>query len=126
MGTFALEAAEKGIETCLLTSDLDALQLIAPHTKVYALKNGLSNIEEFDVAHFEEKYGINVHQFLDLKSLKGDSSDNLPGVPGIGEKTGVQLLQEYGTLDNIYEHLDDIKPSTANKLHAGKELAYIS
>lgn len=126
MGTFAVEAAEKGIETCLLTSDLDALQLIAPHTKVYALKNGLSNIEEFDVAHFEEKYGINVHQFLDLKSLKGDSSDNLPGVPGIGEKTGVQLLQEYGTLDNIYEHLDDIKPSTANKLRAGKELAYIS
>ena len=126
LGTFALEAAEKGIETCLLTSDLDALQLIAPHTKVYALKNGLSNIEEFDVAHFEEKYGINVHQFLDLKSLKGDSSDNLPGVPGIGEKTGVQLLQEYGTLDNIYEHLDDIKPSTANKLRAGKDLAYIS
>lgn len=126
MGTFAVEAAEKGIETCLLTSDLDALQLIAPHTKVYALKNGLSNIEEFDVGYFENKYGINVHQFLDLKSLKGDSSDNLPGVPGIGEKTGVQLLQEYGTLDNIYEHLDDIKPSTANKLRAGKELAYIS
>ena len=126
LGTFALEAAEKGIETCLLTSDLDALQLIAPHTKVYALKNGLSNIEEFDVGHFEEKYGINVHQFLDLKSLKGDSSDNLPGVPGIGEKTGIQLLQEYGTLDNIFEHLDDIKPSVAAKLRAGKDLAYMS
>ncbi len=126
MGTFAVEAAEKNIETCLLTSDLDALQLISPHTKVYALKNGLSNIEEFDVAYFENKYGINVHQFLDLKSLKGDSSDNLPGVPGIGEKTGIQLLQEYGTLDGIYEHLDDIKPSVANKLRAGKELAYIS
>lgn len=126
MGTFAIEAAEKGIETCLLTSDLDALQLIAPHTKVYALKNGLSNIEEFDVAYFENKYGINVHQFLDLKSLKGDSSDNLPGVPGIGEKTGIQLLQDYGTLDNIYEHLDDIKPSVASKLRAGKELAYMS
>lgn len=126
LGTFAVQAEAKGIETCLLTSDLDALQLIAPHTKVYALKNGLSNIEEFDVAHFEEKYGINVHQFLDLKSLKGDSSDNLPGVPGIGEKTGIQLLQDYGTLDSIYEHLDDIKPSVANKLRAGKDLAYIS
>lgn len=126
LGTFALQAEQKGIETCLLTSDLDALQLIAPHTKVYALKNGLSNIEEFDVGHFETKYGINVHQFLDLKSLKGDSSDNLPGVPGIGEKTGIQLLQDYGTLDAIYEHLDDIKPSVANKLRAGKELAYIS
>ncbi len=126
LGTFAVEAGQKGIETCLLTSDLDALQLIGPHTKVYALKNGLSNIEEFDVGHFEEKYGINVHQFLDLKSLKGDSSDNLPGVPGIGEKTAIQLLQEFGTLDGIYEHLDDIKPSVANKLRAGKDLAYIS
>ncbi len=126
MGTFAVEAAEKGIETCLLTSDLDALQLIGPLTKVYALKNGLSNIEEFDVAYFENKYGISVRQFLDLKSLKGDSSDNLPGVPGVGEKTAVQLLQEFDTLDNIYEHLDDIKPSVAKKLEAGKELAYIS
>ncbi len=126
LGAFARQATDKGIETCLLTSDLDALQLIGPHTKVYALKNGLSNIEEFDVGYFENKYGINVHQFLDLKSLKGDSSDNLPGVPGIGEKTGVQLLQEFKTLDGIYEHLADIKPTVAKKLEAGKELAYIS
>lgn len=126
LGAFAKQAEAKGIETCLLTSDLDALQLISPLTKVYALKSGLSNIEEFDVSHFEDKYGITVDQFLDLKSLKGDSSDNLPGVPGIGEKTGVQLLQEFKTLDGIYEHLDDIKPTTAAKLRAGKELAYMS
>lgn len=126
LGTFALEAEAKGVETILLTSDLDALQLIGHNTKVYALKNGLSNLEEFDVAHFEEKYGISVQQFLDLKSLKGDSSDNLPGVPGIGEKTAIQLLQEFGTLDNIYANLDKIKPSVAKKLEAGKELAYIS
>jgi len=126
LGAFAKQATEKGVETCLLTSDLDALQLISPTTKVYALKNGLSNLEEFDVAYFENKYGIDVEQFLDLKSLKGDSSDNLPGVPGIGEKTAVQLLQEYKTLDNIYAHLDDIKPTVAKKLEAGKELAYMS
>lgn len=126
LGAFAKQATEKGIETCLLTSDLDALQLISPTTKVFALKNGLSNLEEFDVAYFEGKYGIDVEQFLDLKSLKGDSSDNLPGVPGIGEKTGVQLLQTYKTLDNIYEHIDEIKPTVAKKLLAGKELAYIS
>lgn len=126
LGAFAKQATEKGIETCLLTSDLDALQLISPTTKVYALKNGLSNLEEFDVAYFESKYGIDVEQFLDLKSLKGDSSDNLPGVPGIGEKTAVQLLQEYKTLDNIYEHINDIKPTVAKKLTAGKDLAYIS
>ena len=124
LGTFAQEATEKGIETCLLTSDLDALQLISPTTKVYAIKNGLSNIEEFDVAAFEKKYGISVDQFLDLKSLKGDSSDNLPGVPGVGEKTATQLLQEYKTLDGVYGHIENIKPSVAKKLEAGKELAY--
>ena len=126
LGAFAVQATEKGIETDLLTSDLDALQLIAPLTKVYALKNGLSNLEEFDIAYFEKKYGIGVEQFLDLKSLKGDSSDNLPGVPGIGEKTAIQLLQEFQTLDNIYSHIDDIKPSVAKKLIDGKELAYMS
>lgn len=126
LGAFAKQANEKGIEADLLTSDLDSLQLIAPLTKVYAIKNGLSNIEEFDVDHFEQKYGIQVEQFLDLKSLKGDSSDNLPGVPGIGEKTAVQLLQEFNTLDNVYAHLEDIKPSVANKLAAGKDLAYMT
>lgn len=126
MGAFALEAEAKGIETCLLTSDLDALQLLSPHTKLYALKNGLSNIEEFDPQSFEAKYGIRVDQFLDLKSLKGDSSDNLPGVPGVGEKTAVSLLQEFDTLENIYENLDSIKPSVAKKLEAGRELAFLT
>lgn len=126
LGAFAKQATEKGIETVLLTSDLDALQLIGPLTKVYAIKNGLSNLEEFDVGHFEQKYGIGVEQFLDLKSLKGDSSDNLPGVPGVGEKTAITLLQDYTTLDGIYENLANIKPTIARKLEAGKELAYMS
>ncbi len=126
LGAFALQAVEKGVETDLLTSDLDALQLVGPLVKVYALKNGLSNIEEFHVDSFTKKYGLRVDQFLDLKALKGDSSDNLPGVPGIGEKTATQLLQDYDTLDNIYKHLDDIKPTVAKKLTDGKELAYMS
>jgi DNA polymerase-1 len=126
LGAFAVQATEKGIETDLLTSDLDALQLVGPLVKVYALKNGLSNIEEFHVESFTKKYGLSVDQFLDLKALKGDSSDNLPGVPGIGEKTATQLLQDYDTLDNIYKHLDDIKPTVAKKLTDGKELAYMS
>ena len=126
MGVLADKASKEGIETCLITSDLDMLQLVGPLTHVYALKSGLTNIEQFDVGYFENKYGLSVHQFLDLKALKGDSSDNLPGVPGVGEKTATTLLQEYGTLDEIYAHLDAIKPTVAKKLEAGKELAYLS
>ena len=126
MGAFARQAESRGIETCLITSDLDALQLISPMTKVYAMKNGLRNIEEFTAEHFEEKYGIRTKQFLDLKALKGDSSDNLPGVPGIGEKTAVKLLQEYETLDGVYGHLDEQKGALRTKLENGRESAYLT
>lgn len=126
MGALAQQAAKQGIDVCLITSDLDALQLVAPHVHVYALKKGFSQIEQFDVDYFTQKYGIAVEQFLDLKSLKGDSSDNIPGVPGVGEKTGIQLLQEYGTLDEVYQHLDAIKPTLRAKLEAGKDSAYLS
>ena len=126
MGAFARQAESRGIETCLITSDLDALQLISPMTKVYAMKNGLRNIEEFTSEYFEEKYGIRTEQFLDLKALKGDSSDNLPGVPGIGEKTAVKLLQEYETLDGVYEHLDEQKGALRTKLENGRESAYLT
>lgn len=126
MGAFARQAESRGIETCLITSDLDALQLISPMTKVYAMKNGLRNIEEFTAEHFEQKYGIRTEQFLDLKALKGDSSDNLPGVPGIGEKTAVKLLQEYETLDGVYEHLDEQKGALRTKLENGRESAYLT
>lgn len=126
MGTLALKAAEQGIETCLITSDLDLLQATGPLTHIYALKKGFSNIELFNPESFEEKYGLKVEQFLDLKALKGDSSDNIPGVPGIGEKTGIQLLQQYKTLDGIYENLWEVKDSVRRKLEAGKESAYLS
>ncbi len=115
-----------GIETYLITSDLDALQILDKHTYLYALKKGLSNIEKFDVAAFEAKYGIKIDQFLDLKSLKGDSSDNIPGVAGVGEKTAVSLLQQFGTLDGVYENLWQTKDSLRRKLEAGKDSAYMS
>lgn len=126
MATLAKQADAKDIETELVTSDLDALQAISPLTHVYVLKKGLSNIERFHPESFEQKYGIRVDQFLDLKSLKGDSSDNIPGVPGIGEKTAVGLLQEFDTLENLYKNLDKIKETTRKKLEAGKESAFIS
>jgi DNA polymerase-1 len=126
MGTLAVQAEAKDIETLLVTSDMDMLQLVNPLTHVFALKQGLSRIELYSPKSFEAKYGIQVDQFLDLKALKGDSSDNIPGVPGVGEKTAIQLLQEYGTLDKIYDNLALIKDSVAKKLEAGKDLAYLS
>ena len=94
MGTLAVQATEEDIETLLVTSDMDMLQLVDPHVHVFALKKGLTNIELYSPKSFEAKYGITVSQFLDLKSLKGDASDNIPGVPGIGEKGAIGLLQE--------------------------------
>lgn len=126
MGTLAVQARDKGLDTMLVTSDLDLLQVINGNVHVYALKKGLSNIELFHPESFEQKYGIQVEQFLDLKSIKGDSSDNIPGVPGIGEKGAIELLKEYKTLDEVYENLDLIKESTRKKLEAGKDLAYLS
>lgn len=126
MATFAKEAEGKGIETCLITSDLDALQSISPLTKVFAMKNGLGNIQEFSPESFEEQYGLKTSQFLDLKSLMGDSSDNLPGVPGVGRKTAVALLQKYHDLDGVYAHVEEINGATGKKLVAGRDSAYMT
>lgn len=126
MGTLAHQASKQGIETLLVTSDLDMLQVVNGDTKVYALKKGLSNIELYSPESFKAKYSIDVHQFLDLKSLKGDSSDNIPGVPGIGEKTAIELLLQYKTLDGVYENIELLKDSVKKKLVAGKESAYMS
>lgn len=126
MGTLALQASDKGLETFLITSDMDMLQLVSPSVHVYALKTGLSNIELYSPKSFEAKYGIRVDQFLDLKSLKGDSSDNIPGVPGIGEKGALDLLKQYETLDGVYDNLPLVKDSVRKKLEAGKDLAYLS
>jgi len=126
MGALALQAQEKGIETLLVTSDLDALQLIGPLTKIFVLKTGISHIELYSSESFKAKYGLDATQFLDLKAIKGDSSDNIPGVPGIGEKGATELLQKYKTLDGVYDNLALVKDQLRKKLEAGKELAYLS
>jgi DNA polymerase-1 len=126
MGTLAVQAQALGIETILVTSDLDLLQVIGEKIKVYILKKGLSSIELYSPESFKSKNKIDVNQFLDLKALKGDSSDNIPGVPGIGEKGALELLLEYKTLDNIYNNIELIKPALRDKLIKGKELAYLS
>lgn len=127
IGTLSREADEAGdYETFIISSDLDMLQIVDHNTHMWRILKGFSNIEKIDVLELEEKYHIKKSQFLDLKALKGDASDNIPGVPGIGEKTAAALLNEYETLDGIYENLDKIKPTLRLKLESGKNSAYLS
>lgn len=127
IGTLALQADEAGDwETIIVSSDLDMLQIVDENTRMYRILKGFTNLEELDVPGVEEKYGIKKVQFLDLKALKGDTSDNIPGVPGVGEKTAVKLLKDFGTLEGVYEHLDEVQGATRSKLAAGKESAFMS
>ncbi len=126
MATFATQAKAKNIETYLVTSDLDVLQLVNSHTHIYTLKKGLSTIELFNEASFTEKYGVGAHQWVDVKALKGDASDNIPGVGGIGEKGALDLIDKYETLDGVYQHLDELKPALKAKLEKDKDMAYLS
>ena len=127
IGTLARQADEAGdYMTYIVSSDLDMLQIVDENTKMYRILRGFSDLEEMDIPAIEEKYGILKSQFLDLKALKGDNSDNIPGVPGIGEKTAVKLLNEYGSLEGIYNHIEEILGATQKKLIAGKESAEMS
>lgn len=127
IGTLARQADEAGdYMTYIVSSDLDMLQIVDENTKMYRILRGFSDLEEMDIPAIEEKYGILKSQFLDLKALKGDNSDNIPGVPGIGEKTAVKLLNEYGSLEGIYAHIEEISGATQKKLTAGKESAEMS
>ncbi|MBL8160126.1 DNA polymerase I [Candidatus Saccharibacteria bacterium] len=126
MGAFAKQAGARGIESYLVTSDLDVLQLVNEHTHIYTLKKGFSNIELFNVESFEAKYGVGAHQWIDVKALKGDSSDNIPGVAGVGEKTALELIKKYDTLEGVYEHLDELKPALQAKLERDRDMAFLS
>ena len=134
IGTLSLEADnEFGAdgkclwETFIISSDLDMLQIVDENTRMLRILKGFSEIEEIDVAEVEAKYGILKSQFLDFKALKGDASDNIPGVMGIGEKTAAELLNRFGSLDEIYKNLDAVeKKSVRKKLEDGKELAFMS
>lgn len=126
MGAFAKQAGKKGIESYLVTSDLDILQLVNPHTHIFTIKKGLTNIELFNEESFKQKYGVDAHQWIDVKALKGDSSDNIPGVSGIGEKTALELIKEYGSLEGVYEHLELIKPTIKAKLERDQDMAHLS
>lgn len=117
---------EKSCDVIIVTGDMDELQLVSDHTKVYTMRKGFTDTFLFDPAAVEAKYGVNPQEFIVYKALKGDTSDNIPGVAGIGDKGATQLVAQYKTLDNIYSHLDELKPALKNKLEVGRESAYLS
>jgi DNA polymerase-1 len=128
LGTLANQAARQGLEALIVTGDRDAFQLVTPHIKVI-YPGGRNRFNErivYDEAKVEERYGLSPQQLIELKGLTGDSSDNIPGVKGIGEKGGAKLIQQYGTLENIFDNLENISKSTRNKLETGRESAYLS
>ena len=107
LGTLARQASQQGVKTLVLTGDRDLLQLVTD--EVHILLAGRRGNEEYGPAEVVEKFGIRPDQIVDYKAMVGDSSDNIPGVRGVGDKTAVKLLQQYETLDAIYEHLDEVK-----------------
>ena len=128
IGTLKTMAVKDGFEVYILSGDKDDFQLIDEHTKVImpVTKKDGSGTDYYDEALFTERYGISSRDFVTAKALMGDSSDNIPGVKGIGEKGAMDLVRKYGTLDNLYEHLDELSPKLREKLASDKENAYMS
>ena len=111
IATLVGQAEAAGLDVTILTGDLDMLQLVSERTRLMvSLRGGIANTVSYDLAKIEERWGLRPEQMLDYKALKGDSTDNIPGIPGVGEKTAAKLVQAWGTLDNLYEHLDEVMP----------------
>lgn len=130
LGTLALAAQEQGHECLLATGDRDSLQLVAPGVSVLLTTTQLGRGEtvKMDEAAILEKYGVSPKQLIETKALMGDASDNIPGVPGVGEKTAFALIQKFGTMEGVYQNIEDpaIKPGVRQKLLDGRESALLS
>ena len=127
IGTLSRQADEQGIETIIISGDKDLTQLASENTTVYITRKGMTDIEQYTPAHIEEKYGLTPLQIIDMKGLMGDSSDNIPGVPGVGEKTAIKLLTQHPTVEEVYAHLDDVKGAKLKeKLIANEQQALMS
>lgn len=113
-------------EKIILSGDRDLLQLIDKDTTVWLTKKGISEVDKVDEGRLAELFGIKPYQIIELKALMGDTSDNIPGVKGVGEKTALSLLEKYTTIENLYEHIDEEKGKLKEKLELNKELAFIS
>ncbi len=127
LGTLATLAENRGdTDTYIVTGDLDTLQLVAPRTKVLAMHRGFSRPIVFDRNAVIEKYGLSPEQITDMKGLQGDASDNIKGVAGVGKKTAYELLSKFGSVESIYENLEQVKESTRKKLETDRESAFQS
>ena len=127
IGTIARAAEADGLEPYIITGDRDQLQLATDQTKVVFTKKGVSEFDLYDEAAFREKYGFEPLQFIDFKGLAGDSSDNIPGIPGVGEKSATKLITEFGGVEDILEHVDEIKPAgLQKKVRDNRQLALMS
>lgn len=125
-GTMSKASTQNGIDVYLVTSDKDYLQLVDDNVKVLLTKKGVTNIKEMDREAIKEDYEIQPEEFVDLKALMGDQSDNIPGVSGVGEKTAIKLIKEYHNLDNLYLNIDNITGKLKEKLENDKMQAYMS
>jgi len=110
LGTLSVQATEDGVDTIIYTGDMDTLQLVNEHVMVKVAKRGITEVTEYNEATVKARYGFPPEKLPDFKGLVGDKSDNIPGVPGIGEKTASKLLADYGNLEGILAHLDELKP----------------
>lgn len=128
IGTLARKSADEDCEALIVTGDKDALQLIAPQIKVMLTKRGIMDMQVFDEEAFKEKYaGLEPHKLIDIKALMGDSSDNIPGVPGIGEKTALKLLTQFGDLENLLVNIENVSgKKLKEKLEQNQDLARLS
>lgn len=127
IGTLAKQAIQEEMDVVIVSGDKDLTQLADNHVTVYVTRKGITDIEKYTPAHIEEKYGLTPHQIIDMKGLMGDSSDNIPGVPGVGEKTAIKLLKEHGSVEALYEAIDSMKASKMKeKLIANEEQAHMS
>jgi DNA polymerase-1 len=108
IGTIADQAARSGHEVLVVTGDKDLLQLVSPRVKVYLTRKGITDVEAYDEAEVQRRYGLKPHQIVDLKGLMGDASDNIPGIPGVGEKTALKLLSQYPSVEEILRHVDEL------------------
>ncbi len=126
IGTLARQAAEAGLETLIVTGDSDALQLVNEHVRVLTPGRRYSDTVVYDTARVREKYGLEPKQLVDFKGLMGDASDNIPGVPGVGEKTATQLVQRFGSIEAVYEHLDEVPTRYRTLLAGNREQAFFS